>query len=85
MSVTESNDTQVVDLGLDKGTVVEVTVKGKAVRNDMFRIVSELVYLRLCADFDGNTTVGGFGVIDSLGTSLDVSVNTVVVAGGEGV
>lgn len=39
------------------------------------------VYLRLGTDFEVNTGSGGLGIIDSLGTGLDIGAHTVVVAG----
>lgn len=63
LSVTQSNDTRVVDLSLDKGSSIKVD---------------------LGADLEANTAVSGLGVIDSLGTRLDVAVDAVVVRGGEG-
>ena len=38
---------------------------------------------RLGTNFKSDTRRGGFGVIDSLGTSLDISADAVVVAGME--
>ena len=38
----------------------------------------------LGSDLEGDTTGGGLGVVDSLGTSLDVLANSVVVGSGEG-
>lgn len=38
----------------------------------------------LGSDLEGDTTGGGLGVVDSLGTSLDVLANSVVVRSGEG-
>lgn len=63
LGVAEDKDTSVVDLGLDKGGVVKVS---------------------LGADLEGDGTGGGLGVVDSLGTSLDVLGDLVVVRGGEG-
>lgn len=37
--------------------------------------------LRFSTNFQSDTTMGGLGVIDSLGTSLDVRRDAVVVAG----
>lgn len=42
-------------------------------------------YLRLGTNFESNTRSGSLGVIDSLGTSLNIRADAVVVAGGEGV
>jgi hypothetical protein len=64
LSVTEGNDTRVVDLGLDEGRRVEVC---------------------LGANFQCNTSVGGLGVVYSLGAGLDVATDTVVVRRGEGI
>jgi len=36
-----------------------------------------------CSNFHGDTTLSCLGVIDSLGTSLHIGANTVVVAGSE--
>ena len=41
-------------------------------------------YLRLGTDFECNTASSGLGVVDSLGTSLNVPADFVIVAGGEG-
>jgi hypothetical protein len=38
----------------------------------------------LGSDFEGDTTSGRLGVVDSLGTSLDVLANSVVVGSGKG-
>jgi len=43
-----------------------------------------VVKVGLGSDFEGDTTGGGLGVVDSLGTSLDVLANSVVVRSGEG-
>lgn len=40
---------------------------------------------RLDANFQGDTTVGGFGVVNCLGASLHVSIDTMVVTGAESV
>jgi hypothetical protein len=40
-------------------------------------------YSRLSTNLKSNTTLGGLGVVDGLGSSLDVTADTVVVAGGE--
>jgi hypothetical protein len=45
--------------------------------------VSNKRYIRFGANLEGNTTVGGFGVVNSLCSSLNVTANTVVVAGAE--
>jgi len=79
--LTESNDTSVVDLGLHERRVVKIAVGHVRRGGEKDRSV----YSRLCANFKGNTAVGGLGVVDSLSTSLDVAAHTVVVAGGEGV
>lgn len=42
-------------------------------------------YSRLSTHFKRNATVSCLGVVDSLGTSLHIGVDAVVVAGGEGV
>ena len=42
------------------------------------------VKVDLGADLEGDTAVGGLGVVDGLGTSLDVAVDALVVGGGEG-
>jgi hypothetical protein len=49
----------------------------------MHQTSRENKYLRLSANFEGNTTVSVLGVIDRLGTSLYVGADAVVVAGGE--
>ena len=38
-------------------------------------------YVRLGANLEVNSSGGSFGIIDSLGTSLDIRAHTVVVAG----
>ena len=40
---------------------------------------------RLNTNFQSDTTVGGFGVVNGFGAGLHVSINTMVVAGAEGV
>jgi len=45
---------------------------------------SGVVKVGLGSDLEGDTTGGGLGVVDSLGTSLDVLANSVVVGSGEG-
>ena len=61
---TKSNDTRVVNLGLDERGGVKVS---------------------LSTDLESNTAVGGLRVVDSLGASLNVTANAVVIAGREGV
>ena len=63
LSVTKGNDTRVVDLGLDKGRRIEVS---------------------LGTNLQRNTAVGRLGVVDGLGTRLDVTADAVVVGRGEG-
>ena len=63
LGVAEAEDTRVVDLGLDEGGVVKVS---------------------LGSDLDGDTVEGRLGVVDGLGTGLDVLGHLVVVAGAEG-
>lgn len=62
LGVSETEDTGVVNLGLDKGIAVEV---------------------ELSTDLEGNRGLSvrmrGLGVPDSLGTSLDISIDAVVV------
>ena len=41
-------------------------------------------YVRLDANLEVNAGGGRLGIVDSLGTSLDIGANTVVVAGSEG-
>ena len=41
------------------------------------------VEVDLSADLEADTTSGGLGVVDGLGTSLDVAVDALVVRGGE--
>ena len=77
LGVTEAEDTSVVDLGLDEGGVVLHVSFGPERRHIAYKV-------GLGSDFEGDTTGGGLGVVDSLGTSLDVLANSVVVRSGEG-
>jgi hypothetical protein len=63
LGVSETEDTSVVDLGLDESGVVEVG---------------------LGTDLEGDATGGGLGVVDSLGTGLDVLVDLISGNGARG-
>lgn len=53
--------------------------------NQKKHVDSMTCHIRFGTNFKGNTTMGGLAIVDSLGTSLNVTVYTMVVAGGEGV
>jgi len=64
LSITEREDTIVVDLGLEERSSIEVSFS---------------------TNLKADTLCGGLGVVDSLGTSLDVGGHAVVVARSKGV
>lgn len=84
LGVAESDNTRVVDLRLEEGGVVKVAVVGKIASTEEHLQRDELVHSRLGTDLEGNTRGGSLGVVDGFGTSLDVTVDAVVVAGREG-
>lgn len=73
-----------INLSLDESGLVEVTEQNTRV-NFLLKLRQKWERSRFATDFEGNTTLGRLGVIDGLGTSLNVGVDSVVVRGGEGV
>lgn len=76
LGVAKDEDTSVVNLGLDESGRVKVAVCGSISPNSRVRTR----YSRLGADFEVHTSSRSLGVVDSLGTSLDIARDTVVVA-----
>jgi len=72
-----SFDTRAKSLSISKGQDTSIV--------DFSLDECSLVEVGLNTNFESNTGRGGFGVVDSLGTSLDVRTHAVVVAGMEGV
>lgn len=85
LGVAEAEDTSVVDLGLDKGGVVLSCSQSVSTLFPKTCQKSDLTHkVGLRADLEGDTAGGRLGVVNGLGTGLDVLGDLVVVAGSEG-
>jgi hypothetical protein len=73
----------VVDLSLDECSRVEIAMAAQISTQALSTKAARS--LRLSTNFKSNTRGGSLGIVDSFSTSLDVSTDTVVIAGMESV